>query len=377
MRWSFPLARVLGIHVDVHATFPLLLAWIGWLSGQAQGWGAVPWSLLLIITLFVCVTLHELGHCVVARRYGVQVRRITLLPIGGVAHLGTIPERPVEELLIAIGGPLVNVALAAALVPFAPGWVDWSSGNVFPVTWSGLIERVIQANLAMLLFNLIPAFPMDGGRMLRAILAMLLSYETATAMAATLGRCVAVVLGAWGFFFNPWLAVIGIFVYLGALGEERMVHLKHRFAGRTLRECVEQDPLMLSPEDPIRRCLDAAYDIGQEDFVVTAEGRVVGLLPRRRWIEGLRRASPDQAVSTVMQERFASVREDADLYEGCRMIAGLHQELIPVHRPGRAAGYVRLESLRELLESAGRVPDEPAPAGARSRAPVARGLDLG
>lgn len=225
------MCRVFGIQLAVHVSFLLLLAWFaytGWQEGGAEGMG---WSLLLITAFFACVVLHELGHSLVARRYGVQVPRILLMPIGGMAEFDRIPRRPAAEFLITAAGPAVNFALVAFLLPLV--WGDlWSAEPVRPHGVQDFLLHLTGANAMMALFNLLPVFPMDGGRILRALLATRLTYLRATYWASLVGRGLALVFGALAaFHLSNWLlATLFAFIYVAADAEYRQLLAREREA---------------------------------------------------------------------------------------------------------------------------------------------------
>lgn len=216
--------RICGIELAVHVSFFLLLAYFAFVGWGEGGWLGAGWSLVLIILFFGCVVLHELGHSLTARRYGVHVPRILLMPIGGMAEFDRIPRRPSSELLITLAGPAVNFVLAAVLLPLV--WADlWSSE---PVVRFGALDLTINlaiANLVMGVFNLLPVFPMDGGRILRALLATRLNYLRATWWAAMVGKVLAVVLAfvAAFYFENALLAVLFLFIYFAGESEYRQL----------------------------------------------------------------------------------------------------------------------------------------------------------
>ena len=230
-RWSFKIAEPFGIGVYVHISFLLIVAWVA--LGQLQtggGMGAVLASVIFLLALFACVVLHELGHALAARRYGIRTRDITLLPIGGLARLERMPQKPLQELVVAIAGPAVNVVIAAAL------WL-WLgvTGSLVPADQLGLtmgpfFERLLAVNLALVVFNMLPAFPMDGGRVLRSLLALRLGFLRATRIAAAVGKAMAALFALIGIFFNPFLLLIAIFVWFGATQESALAEARTRRA---------------------------------------------------------------------------------------------------------------------------------------------------
>ncbi|MFP5344289.1 MAG: site-2 protease family protein, partial [Gammaproteobacteria bacterium] len=232
MKWSWKLTRIAGIDVYVHATFFLLLIWLAWSYWLMMGaLSAVLSGVGFILALFVCIVLHELGHALTARRYGIRTRHITLLPIGGVASMERMPSDPRQEIRVALAGPAVNVAIALALW----GWLRASNGWVPPeqlgLAGGPFLQRLMIVNLFVAGFNLLPAFPMDGGRVLRAALALRMDYARATRVAASLGQGLALALGFLGLFINPFLLFIALFVWIGAAAEASATQIKSALAG--------------------------------------------------------------------------------------------------------------------------------------------------
>ncbi|MBL8906833.1 MAG: site-2 protease family protein, partial [Rhizobiales bacterium] len=226
MSWSFPLGRIAGTEVRIHITFFLLLAWFGIVAGAQGGRAAAAESILFILAVFACVLAHEFGHVLMARHYGIQTRDITLLPIGGVANIEKMPDRPGQELLIAVAGPAVNVAIVLILVAVLGVRIGGGSIDT-PAGWEalGFLQRLAIVNAMLVLFNLLPAFPMDGGRVLRALLSMRLGRMKATRLATRIGQASAFGLGFLGLFGNPLLIVIAVFVFLAASQEAYAVEL--------------------------------------------------------------------------------------------------------------------------------------------------------
>ena len=230
MGWSFKLGRISGINIQVHFTFFLILIWGAFNFGGSAG---PLYGLLVTVTLFTLVLLHELGHSVAAMAYGIRVRDITLLPIGGVARLERMPEKPIQEFVVALAGPAVNVLLAIILAPIVFGL----AGGLGPMVLSmrsqpgltGLLTFLLTANISLALFNLLPAFPMDGGRIFRAVMGTFLSFERATTVAVTVGRVLAVGLGIFGLINGQFfLALIALFIFTASGQEGAAVTAKSR-----------------------------------------------------------------------------------------------------------------------------------------------------
>ena len=230
--WSWKLARIAGIDVYVHATFFMVIAWIALVYWNQNGTVvAVIDGVGYILTLFACVVLHEFGHALTAARYGIRTRDITLLPIGGVARLERMPEVPVQELWVALAGPAVNVVIALLLFVWLQASGNWESADRVGVATGGFLERIMLANVYLVGFNLLPAFPMDGGRALRALLATRMEYTRATSRAALVGQGMAIVFAFIGLQGNPILIFIALFVWIGAGQEASMTQMKSALAG--------------------------------------------------------------------------------------------------------------------------------------------------
>ena len=317
MNWSIPLLRVRGIAIKVHVTFALIFVWAAYYWGirTDSGLQGALFGVVATLLLFVCVTLHELGHAVVAQRYGIEVQDITLLPIGGVARI-ELPDNPKQELWIALAGPAVNVAIAALLI--AAGAVLRATSLAMPANltdtmrsaeWSGLLAYLTLANIALVLFNAIPAFPLDGGRVLRALLALRTDYRRATRIAVSVGQALAFVLGLVGFASGDFfLIVIAIFVWFGASAEWQQVAIDDVLGGATVGQAMTQRPQVLAATDPLGRAIELTLSTVQADFpVVDAGGRVVGLLTQDDLLRGLR-DQPAASVGEVMHDQFPVAR---------------------------------------------------------------------
>jgi Zn-dependent protease len=240
LRWSINLFRIRGIQLSLHGSFLLLLAYVAWEGWWLDGWPGLLWSVAFIVVLFTCVILHELGHCFMARRFGVHVPRILLLPIGGMAEFDSIPRQPRSEILIALAGPAVNFGLAALaliFVRFPSGWME----TVVALSLGELGRYVVVLNLVMGTFNLAPVFPMDGGRVLRALLATRLSYVQATFWAASVGKVLAVAAAfSVVYFLDNWLGgVLFIFIFIAGEIEYRAVRRREREEAHWQRILIE------------------------------------------------------------------------------------------------------------------------------------------
>lgn len=314
MSWSFGIARIAGIPLRVHVTFVLILVWGAYYWGSAADDGArgALFGVTATLLLFACVTLHELGHSVQALRYGIAVEDITLYPIGGVARLREIPRHPMQEFRIAIAGPLVNVVILGVLLLAAavlgepglrrPGALVDELRN--PV-WQDLLPYLMFANLSLALFNLLPAFPMDGGRILRSLLAMRVDHGRATAIAAAVGQGMALLFGLYGFATGQiFMIVLAIFVWMGAGEEGRQSHLRDRFGTTAVGQAMIRQPWTLSPEWPLRRAVELTLSTAQADFpVIGPAGNVIGLLTLSDLLDALSN-QPNSTIGDAMRRDF-------------------------------------------------------------------------
>jgi Zn-dependent protease/CBS domain-containing protein len=349
MGWSFPIGSVLGTHIRVHVTFFLLLAWIGgsaWIVGGAQ---AALESVVFILLLFACVVLHELGHVLAARRYGVRTPDITLLPIGGVARLERIPEKPSQEFVIAIAGPLVNVVIAAVLLLALGGILPASSLDLDNPGVS-LVARLAAANIFLVVFNLIPAFPMDGGRMLRAGLAHWLGYARGTRIAATIGQVLAFGFGFLGLFGNPLLLFIALFVYLGATAEAHAAQMREVSRGLLTRDAMVSRFESLTPASRVEDAVVQLLSTSQHEFpVVDGAGKMRGLLTRDDIIRALRERGADAPVLEVMRTDIPIVSDTQSLRDAMTEIQQNKAAVAVVDAQGRLTGLITPENIGELM----------------------------
>ena len=300
MRWSIPVGRIFGISLRLHVTFLLLLAFFAYQGYAGGGVAGAGWTLALVCSLFTCVVLHELGHSVVAQQLGVEVKSSTLMPIGGVASLRTMPENPWHEIAITVAGPLVNLVIACVLFLFT-GWPQELFATHIPQNLTGLMRVLTGLNLGLFLFNFIPAFPMDGGRLLRALLALALPYTRATHIAATIGQGLAIVFVLVGLQrMSPTFIILGAFIFLAAEGEEKMVRMRGLLREVFVDEIMTREFATLAPTDTVARGLALVYRTGQDDFPVVTEGEVVGLVTRSAMVSVVNTRGDQVLVADIM-----------------------------------------------------------------------------
>lgn len=354
-RWSFPIGRVLGIPLRVHVTF-LLIVVLFWAGSTAPGGLGLASGMLWLVLIFASVTVHELSHSVVARSRGIGVAGIVLLPIGGVSEMEDLPEDPADEFAVAVVGPLASIVLAAgaALAALATG-----APLVPPdLTGGALLPRLAWFNVLVGLFNLLPAFPLDGGRVLRALLERRHDLERATRLAASAGRSLAVAMAVVGVFFDPWLLVIGIFVYFGASAEEAGTVVHARLAGLRVRDVMVAEPIVVEASTPLWQVSVEARHTFQRSFPVVDGGRYVGMIPEAALAEPRTRLAGDVADAGV-----PVLAPDQEL-EGDALPVATRSDsrALPVLEGDEVVGLLAVEDLERLLRRG----SPPAPRGSRA-----------
>lgn len=351
MKWSWKLGKVFGINVYMHATFLILIAWIvltEW--GETHSGRAVAGAVLFILALFVCVVAHEFGHALAARRYGIQTNDITLLPIGGVSSLERIPDDPRQELRVALAGPAVSVAIAMALLLTA--WITGATGHLKQIgPWGNVpfIEQLLLANVMLVIFNLLPAFPMDGGRIFRSLLARRMDYSRATRIAANVGQGMALLFAGLGLFGNPVLFVIALFVWIGAGQEAAMAELKSVLSGIAVSRVTITDFSTISSSDTLSRPVELMLHGTQQDFPVVDDGRLVGVLTRKELLSGLSKSGPDMPVSQVMRKDYPAIAGSEMLQAASEKLQNPDSRVLLVMEKGSLLGLFTVENLAEFL----------------------------
>lgn len=350
MKWSLKLVRLAGIDVYVHATFFILIAWIGLSFWLVEGsLTAVFSGVGFILALFTCVVLHEYGHALTARRYGIRTLHITLLPIGGVASMESMPDDPKQEIAVALAGPAVNLVIAFGL------WL-WLvvTDTLVPLDQLSLIagpfaERLMLINIMLAVFNLVPAFPMDGGRVLRALLAMRMNHNKATQVAARVGQGLALWLGFLGLLYNPFLIFIALFVWIGAAGEAATEEVKSTLKGLTAGRAMLTDFEVLSADDTLSRAIKLTLGSSQKDFPVMSEENIVGVLTQDDLLQGLHEHGEQTRVQDCMERGIESADIDEPLEKVLQRLQSCKCRLLSVTETGRLAGIINMDNIMELI----------------------------
>ena len=359
MGGSFKIATVRGIDIKIHVTFFLILIYAAIVFGSdGRGMNGALFGIVATLLLFGCVVLHELGHSIVAQRYGIPVRDITLWPIGGVARLERIPDKPAQEFWIAIAGPAVNVAIVGVVFVLGRALASLEAGfdlgalerGMLQLAPASLLAYLFTTNLFLAVFNLIPAFPMDGGRILRALLATRIQYTRATAIAVGIGQSLALLAGFFGFLTGQLnLVLIAIFVFMGAGSEAQMVQVKSVLEGLRVRQAFTRKTEALDPDDRLTRAVDLTLSSFQSDFPVCRGEELVGLLTKTDLVSALQNRGSNAFVVSVMRKEFPTISLDDSVYLAQQRMAENNIEALPVVEQGRFRGLLTLRDVDEVF----------------------------
>lgn len=361
MRWSYRVARIAGIDISIHITFFLIVLLFAVQWGSIHGIFGAFFGVALVLSLFLCVLLHELGHSLAAQRLGIGVQQIMLLPLGGVALLSRTVTRPLHELLIALAGPLVNVLLAILI-----GAVLAATGNLLllgssamvqglnvALTWQTLLLWLFEANILLVVFNMIPALPLDGGRVLRSVLAMATDFRRATRIAAVLGQGIAVSLGLYALLSgNFFLLLIAVFIFLGAGQEQAASQAGVVLSSHRVSDAYNKHVLTLTIGDRVGKVLDYILTSYQPDFAVLQENRLLGIITRDDVLQLLRTA-PDNAnvldvyVTTVMHREVVRVDAEQTLDDALQVMGANNVRVVAVFDEAQYLGLLNRDDLSE------------------------------
>lgn len=349
MNWSLNIGRIFGIRFRIHVTFLLLVLFIFVSVANQHGLQRGLWAALFICGVFVCVLIHEIGHSLIARRFGKEAKSITLLPIGGVATMEEMPEKPTQEIAMSLVGPLINLAIAGILYVIVGRWTGIGVPTMQPDSSRSFLAGLIGINIMLAIFNLIPAFPMDGGRVLRGLLAMTMDYVTATSVAVAVGQILAMLFIFYGIFFNWWIAIIGLFLYIGAGGEKQQVILKSVLHSVPASEAMTTTFRTLRPDEPIAKALEHFYHGCQDDFPVIGETGIEGMLTRDRILATIHDKGVNVPVSDVMDRDFASVTSRKPLDEIYKKSLSGGKTAVAVVVGDNVKGMVCLDGIGQFL----------------------------
>jgi len=377
IKGSWKIGEFAGIPVYVHPTFLILVAWIMfvyWSAGHSIR--AVILGMMFTLSLFACVVLHEFGHALMARHYGIRTEDITLLPVGGVSRLERIPDLPKQEFYVALMGPAVSVLIAILLflaLRVAGASVSLSSISLSKWTAASFLTRLMIANATLAVFNLVPAFPMDGGRIFRALLARYAGHEKATSIAAGVGHGIAVLFALLGLFTNPFLLLIALFIWIGATQEATMAQMKSVLEGVSARRIMVTDFISLSLEDTLDRVVELVLHGTQQDFPVVEDGRLAGMLGNKELLEGLSQRGPRGSIAQSMRREFQVISVEDKLPAMLEKLQNSNRRVLPVVDHGDLVGLFTAENLAEfvMVQSAlNRYPTPPQDTGKSPRVTV-------
>lgn len=342
MKNSIKLFRAFGISVEMHISF-LILPILFWLRQGAKG-------VVLILGVFVCVTLHELCHALQAKKFGVRVDTIVLLPIGGVASMGSIPDKPYQEFRIAIAGPLFNIILAAIL--YYPAYRFLGSDIFFSMnltTWPHVIAYLYWLNILLAIFNLLPAFPMDGGRILRALLARVMTLQKATRIAVGFGYLFIFLFVVWGIMNGSiWLLIIAFFVYVSATQEASHVEITETLKRLKVKDILSDGYLSVGTDTKLSKVLEMVFHSHQEDFPVMENGLLIGIVTRADIVSAIHQFGVEKIVRDIMIKNFPAASPSDSLTKIHKLMEGSGLRAIPIMEAGRLVGLITMEDLGKI-----------------------------
>ncbi len=359
---SIKLFSVQGIEIKVHITFPLILilsaVQFGYLSPEGFSLSGAAFGVVMTLLLFVCVVIHELAHSLTSTWMGYPVEDIVLLPLGGVSQIEELPEGPGQELLMAVAGPFSNIFIAIFLIIIGfllPSSLFAGLLNLLRspanLGWKDTLPYLIFTNISLAAFNLIPAFPMDGGRVLRSLLAIVMPHSRATALAVRIGQGFAWLLGLTGLLTSNFIWIlIAIFVYSGAAQEGRMTQIRSALRGMTVRQAFSKGVIALSPDDPVGRASDLTLESFQADFPVCDGEQLVGLLTHTDIIRALKQRQPETPVRDVMQTGFPTLTPDDELFDVHQRMKSANLDALPVVSEGKFLGLLTHSDINEAYQ---------------------------
>lgn len=350
MKWAARIGTFAGIGVYVHATFLILVAWVALAHWQAdRSVAAAIAGVAFVLALFACVVLHEFGHALTAARFGIRTRDITLLPIGGVARLERMPDDPRQELWVALAGPAVNVVIAGLLFLLLSFTGTLAPIGELEIAEGSFAVRLMAVNLFLAAFNMLPAFPMDGGRVLRALLALRTDYTRATQLAASVGQGMALLFGLLGLFGNPMLLFIALFVWIGATQEAALTGMRSALGGIPVERAMVTEFRTLAPGDSLDDAVSLLLSGAQQDFPVVVNGAVVGLLTRADLLATLAREPGGSPIERVMRTDVPTADASEMIDVAFERLQGCNCHTIPVLRHGQLVGLLTIENVGDFL----------------------------
>lgn len=352
MKGSLLIAKISGIKIRIHWTFMILIAWII-ISEARRGSNAeeVLWTLGFIMAIFFTIILHELGHALTAKQFNFKTRDITLLPIGGVARMDNLPNKPMQEFLVAIMGPMVNLAIAFILFLTIDTSRDLTEiTSDLHINGSNFLFHLYTANIFLALFNLIPAFPMDGGRVLRALLATSMKRAKATRIAAIIGQIIAVGFVFLGLLYNPVLLIIGVFIFIGAQAESTMETTREVLKDIKVGDILMHSYTELQAKEPLSTAVAMILDSQERAFIIKDDGQLKGTLSKTEVIQGLAKFGNAARIEQAMKTNVIPLQEKDKLSDVIQQYSDGSETLMPVFSGDKLIGVLNLENIYEFVQ---------------------------
>jgi len=357
MRWTVKIGKIYGIPIKIHMLFIALLVFILYNNTVKAGLEQGLISTFLVLLIFLFVTLHEFAHSYQAMKYGITVKEIVLLPVGGVAQIEGFPEDPVQEIKVAVAGPLLNFLASGIIFVIFALKSDVHFLVRYSITSPDILKSLFWINLILGLFNLIPAFPMDGGRILRGLFALKLPYIKATRIAVSIGQGFAILLGIYGLFMNLWLIVISVFIFIGAGSEEHTLKIKKGLEDVTVSQIMSKNILFLEPDDEIKKGLQYIYRGGVDDFPVIDENKIVGIITKKRLLSAIHEYGLNKKVSEIMESVIDYLSPEDKVSDVYLKLAGTNTKVLPVVDGAKIVGMIGMDNIDRylgILEQIGR-----------------------
>lgn len=352
MKGSFKLGNIAGIGVFIHWTFSLLIAYIIFSNYRAgHNTEQIVWSVIFILSIFITVFLHELGHSMAAKKFNIKTKDITILPIGGLARLDRIPERPKEELIVAIAGPSVNIIIAiiTSLFITITDLNDLTTQLAEGVNQNNFFLHFFIVNIWLSIFNLIPAFPMDGGRVLRALLAMKFERHIATNIAARIGQLLAVGFIILGFYSNPFLIFIGLFIIVGAQAEAQYTQAKSMLVGYKVKDVLMKDYIMIDKNETVEKAVQMLLNGQSKNFLITENSQPIGTLNRDEIIKALSEKRESEIIENVMNRNLIFLNASTPLEAVYQQSLANQANLMLVMENNQLIGTLDTENILEFI----------------------------
>ncbi len=354
-KWSLNLGKVFGIRVFIHWTFLILISWIFIMHFRmGYGFSESLSGVIFISALFACIVLHEFGHSLIAKRFRVQTKDITIYPVGGVASLESMPAKPSHEIQAALAGPAVNIVIAIiiwASLKSKYQMLDFTAFQDGKFTALPFAVSLMYANIILAIFNLVPAFPMDGGRVLRSLFAMKMSRVRATSIAAKIGQFLAIVFVFFGFFYNFWLVFIGLFIFLGAGAESKIEEMKHALIGVKALNVMIAKFTVLHPDNTLQIAHRQLLHSNEKSFLIMENNQLAGILDYKSIVDGLREGKTNQKIEAFMQKDFYMLGDEDYLSDKFFLIQQENQSLFPVMKKEKLVGVISMENVYNWIHT--------------------------